>query len=479
MSDAFGTHFLERLQRLLGPGGVITELDEMARHVEEPRRRYHRRPLAVVRPASTQQVAAVVAHCREAGVAIVPQGGNTGLVGGQSVGGSGREVILSLERMREIRDIDAEGASLVVEAGCTLARVQEAAASAGLLFPMSLASEGTATIGGNIATNAGGHLTVRYGNMRQQVLGLEVVLADGRILDGLTVLRKDNSGYDLNQLFIGSEGTLGIITAASLQMVSAPRQSLTGLIAIDSLEHAVVLLRLLRHQLGETISALELMPRLALDFVLEYLPDVHDPLVRPHPWYLLLQADTALAGDWLQGACVKALERGSDEGVTTDAIVAGSDAQAQLLWRLRESISPAQKMGGASLKHDISVPVAAIPEFVETTSRALADTVPGIRPCVFGHVGDGNLHFNLSQPEDMTAEAFHAFEADCNRIVFDQVVRFRGSIAAEHGIGQLRAAELAARADSVRLDTMARLKSCLDPDELLNPGKVLIGKMPP
>jgi len=467
------TELLRHLHRLLGTSGVLTLQEDLARYAAEPRGRYHDRPLAVARPATTAEVAATVSLCRDAGVSIVPQGGNTGLVGGQSVRDPGRELILSLERMREVRRVDADGASMVVEAGCTLATAQAAAETVGLVFPMSLASEGTATVGGNIATNAGGHLTVRYGNMRRQVLGLEVVLADGRVLGGLTALRKDNSGYDLNQLFIGSEGTLGIITAASLNLVPAPRQSMTALIGVTDLPAALTLLRLLRRDLGETVSALELMPRLAMEFVLDYLPDAHDPLVREHPWYLLLQADTAVAGDWLRDACARSLERVGDEGVATDAVVAGNDSQAETLWRLREAISPAQKTGGVSLKHDISVPVAAIPEFVNETCSALAERVPGIRPCVFGHVGDGNLHFNLSQPEGMAPEVFRALEGECNRIVFDAVVRHRGSIAAEHGIGQLRAGELDRRGDAVRLDLMRRLKRALDPEGLLNPGKVL------
>ena len=461
-----------RLEALLGARGCLMA-DAADAYTQEPRGRYHERPLAIVRPETTLEVAAAVSLCREYGVPIVAQGGNTGLVGGQSVLRPGREVVVSLERMRAVRQVDAEGACMTVEAGCPLATAQSAAERAGLLFPMSLASEGTATIGGNIATNAGGHLTIRYGNMRQQVLGLEVVLADGRVLDGLKGLRKDNSGYDLNQLFIGSEGTLGIVTAASLNLVSRPRQSMTALIGAADLPATLTLLRLLRRHLGETVSALELVPRLAMDYVLDYLPDAHDPLVRQHPWYLLLQADTALAGDWLQGACVEAIERAADEGVATDAVVAGNDTQSRALWRLREAISPAQKIGGVSLKHDISVPVAAIPGFVAETCAALERHVPGIRPCVFGHVGDGNLHFNLSQPEAMDAEAFRALEADCNRIVFDAVVRHRGSIAAEHGIGRLRAGELARRGDAVRLELMRRLKHSLDPEGLLNPGKVL------
>jgi len=463
----------DRLRHLLGAGAVISDRAELAERSGEPRGRYHELPLAWVRPASTQQVAAVVALCRDAGIAMVPRGGNTGLVGGQCARAGAREIVIGLERMRAIRHVDAEGASLVAEAGCPLAGVQQAALAAGMMFPMSLASEGTATIGGTVATNAGGHLTIRYGNMRRQVLGLEVVLADGRILEGLKGLRKDNSGYDLNQLFVGSEGTLGIVTAASLGLAPLPRQSMTALIGAPDLPATLALLGCLRRHLGETVSALELMPRLALDYALDYLPDAHDPLVRSHPWYLLLQADTAVAGDWLHDACVQALERAERGGMVADAVVAASDTQARELWRLRDAISPAQKLGGVSLKHDVSVPVAAIPAFVEETCRALEARVPGIRPCVFGHVGDGNLHFNLSQPVDMAAAAFQALEAECNRIVFDAVVRHGGSIAAEHGIGQLRVDELAERADAARLQTMARIKRCLDPEGLFNPGKVL------
>ena len=465
--------FVARLGGLLGRDAVLLPGADLERYVREPRGRFHGKPLAVVRPATTQQVAAVVSLCREAGIAMVAQGGNTGLVGGSSVNEHGGEILISLERMRAVRQVDAEGATLVAEAGCPLARVQEAASSAGLLFPLSLASAGTATIGGNIATNAGGHMTVRYGNTRRQVLGLEVVLADGRIYNGLTALRKDNAGYDLNQLFIGSEGTLGIVTAASLALAPAPRQSLTAMIGLATLESALALLRLMRSRLGETLSAFELMPRLAMDYVLEYLPDAHDPMGQVYPWYVFVQADSAIKGRWLHEVCVEALDTADREGLAREVIVAGNDAQADALWRLRDAVSPAQKLGGVSLKHDISVPVAAIPEFIEQAESALKEAVPGIRPCVFGHVGDGNLHFNLSQPVDMDADAFRGTEAECNRIVFDLVGRHQGSIAAEHGIGRLRRDELAQRTDPVRLELMARLKRCLDPDGLLNPGKVV------
>ena len=474
MNSQAAENLVDRLGHLLGTEAVLTPDDDIDRYVHEPRGRYLGHPLAVVRPATTQQVAATVSLCHEAGIAMVPQGGNTGLVGGAAATGRHDEVLISLERMRGIRRIDAEGATLVAEAGCPLARVQDAAASAGLLFPLSLASAGTATIGGNIATNAGGHMTVRYGNTRRQVLGLEVVLADGRIYNGLTELRKDNSGYDLNQLFIGSEGTLGIVTAASLALVPASRQSLTALVGLDSVAAALALLRLLRSRLGETLSAFELMPQLAMDYVLDYLPDAHHPLGRAHAWYVFVQADSAVAGRWLHEACIEALETADREGLAGDVVVAGNDAQADALWRLRDAVPAAQKLGGVSLKHDISVPVAAIPEFIEETQAALSKAVPGIRPCVFGHVGDGNLHFNLSQPENMTDEAFRATEPQCNRIVFDLVARHHGSIAAEHGIGQFRRDELERRADPVRLELMGRLKQTLDPEGLLNPGKVVV-----
>jgi len=473
MTGSRATPIIERLRRALGDDAVVSDTGDLAAFVGEPRGRYRDLPLAFVRPATTEQVAATVALCREAGIAMVPRGGNTGLVGGQCVLKPRQEVIISLERMRAIRRVDAKGASLIAEAGCPLARVQEAAAEAGLRFPMSLASEGTATIGGNIATNAGGTLTVRYGNMRRQVLGLEVVLADGRVLDGLEGLRKDNSGYDLDQLFVGSEGTLGIVTAASLELAPAPRQSATALIGLPDLPAALDLLRRLRSTLGETLSAAELVPRLAMDFVLDDLPAARDPLTGVYSWYLLIQADTTLAGDWLEETCVQTLAQAADEGLAGDAVVAGSEAKARELWQLREAIPTAQKSGGVSLKHDISVPVSAIPGFVEEACAALTERVPGIRPCVFGHIGDGNLHFNLSQPVAMDAEVFRALEGECNRIVFDAVVRYRGSIAAEHGIGQLRVGELARRGSAVRLDLMRRLKKGLDPEGLLNPGKIL------
>jgi FAD/FMN-containing dehydrogenase len=304
------------------------------------------------------------------------------------------------------------------------------------------------------------------------VLGLEVVLADGRIYRDLSALHKDNSGYDLKQWFIGSEGTLGIITAATLALQPIPRQSATAMVAVASLEAGLALLYVLRRQLGETLSACEFMPRLALDFALEYLPKARDPFVRPHPWYVLLQADSALDGDWLETGFLDMLGAGMEQDQVSEVVVAGSPARAAELWHLRESISPAQKLGGVSIKHDISVPVSRIPAFVESACASLSEAVPGIRPCIFGHLGDGNLHFNLSRPEDMSDEEFRQHEPSCNRIVFDLVGQFRGSIAAEHGIGQLRCDELV-RGQPLKVELMKKIKQALDPDGLFNPGKLM------
>ena len=464
---------INELHAILGAGGLRLPGEVSDRYLHEPRGRFISRPLAVARPADTDQVASVVGLCRKSGVAIVPQGGNTGLVGGASAPGQGRELILSLERMRTIRRVDTEGAFVLAEAGCTLAAIQDAAFSAGMYFPLSLASEGTATIGGNVATNAGGNLTLRYGNARSRVLGLEVVLAEGQVFHGLSELRKDNSGYDLKQLFIGSEGTLGIVTAASLEMVPAPVQRATALAGIDSVAGAVGLLTFLRRKLGETLSSFELISRNALEYVLDYLDNARDPLGRPWPWYVLLQSDSALVGDWLEPAVFDALDSAMADRHAGEVVVAGNRTQAAALWRLRETISAAQSTGGASIKHDIAVPVGRIPGFLDQAGKALAWLVPGVRPCVFGHLGDGNLHFNLSQPAGMTAEDFMELEAECNQVVFDLVERLGGSIAAEHGIGQLRRAELAHRADPVKLQLMGRIKRSLDPESLLNPGKVL------
>jgi len=461
---------LAALAGCLDPSGLLIEPAAIEPYCREPRGRFDSQPLAVARPASTAMLAALVQVCAHYQLAMVPQGGRTGTVGGAAAPLG--ELVISLERLRAIRSVDPIDASAIVEAGLPLAALHEVAAEQGLIYPVSLASEGSATVGGTLATNAGGNLTIRYGNTRAQVLGLEVVLADGRVLSALDPLYKDNSGYDLNQLFIGSEGTLGFITAACLRLKPAPRQTTTALIALPSLNSGLEVLRTLRAGLAETLSAAEFMPRLALDFVLDYLDAARDPFDDSHPWYLLLQADSALAGTGLRSALEAVLEEALESGQADDAVIAESLDQASALWQLREAISPAQARGGISLKHDISVPISRIPEFVARVLPELERAVPGIRPCVFGHLGDGNLHFNLSQPEAMAGEAFRACEPECNRIVFDQVRAYGGSIAAEHGIGQLRVEELA-RGQALKVELMQSIKRALDPQGLMNPGKLV------
>ena len=463
---------LEQLKDLLGADGVLGPDDGIDRYVSEPRRRFHARPLAIARPDSTKKLARLVSLCRQQGIPMIAQGGHTGLVGGGSATTDGTELIISLERLKRIRTIDEADASMVVEAGCTLAAVREAAETRGLMYPVSLASEGTATIGGTLATNAGGNLTIRYGNTRRQVLGLEVVLADGRVLSELSPLRKDNSGFDVKQWFIGSEGTLGIITAATLALMPLPSQQVTAMAGAESLEDGLALLAHLRKTLGETVSACEFMPRLAMEFVLDDLDGARDPFDRPWPWYVLVQSDSALSGQWLENTVLESLQAAIEESKVGDVVIADSGARADELWQLRESISSAQRVGGVSLKHDIAVPVGRIPGFVAAATARLNQAVPGIRPCIFGHLGDGNLHFNLSQPEHMQADEFRSLEPDCNRIIFDLVRDYHGSIAAEHGIGVLRRDELAA-GQPLKVDLMRSIKGALDPDELLNPGKVV------
>lgn len=459
------------LAERLGGANVIVAEDIPKRFVDEPRGRFARRPDLLVRPAGTGEVATVVRKCRAAGVPIVARGGGTGLVGGASIADAG--VLLSLDRMHRIVGVDPDAAAITLEAGATLAAADAAAAEYDLTVPLSLASAGSATIGGVLATNAGGNTTIRHGNARRMVLGLEAVLADGRVLDLMSTLRKDNAGYALGPLLVGSEGTLGIITRAVLALVPRSRQQAVAWCAVATPRAALRLLRRARAGLGETLTAFELVSRRALEFALAHLPDSRDPLAEPSPWYVLVEADSAIAGDWLEGALLGVLGAAAEAGTVENAAVAANRAQADEFWRLRESISPAQKPFGASIKHDISIPTETIPHFIDEACIRLERRLPGIRPCIFGHAGDGNLHFNLTRPEAMSDAAFMALEPELNGIVFDLVGRNRGSIAAEHGIGQLRVAELARRTDPVRLDVLRRIKRALDPDNLLNPGKVL------
>ncbi|MFN3233094.1 MAG: FAD-binding oxidoreductase [Alphaproteobacteria bacterium] len=460
---------LDRIKDILGPGGFIDDPADMAPYLTEWRRRWTGTTPVIARPRDTDQVAAILAHGNEAKIAIVPQGGHTGLCGGAMPDLSGDQVIVSLSRMNQIRRLDPEGFTATVEAGCVLADVQTAAGDADRLFPLSLASEGSAQIGGLLSTNAGGNAVLHYGSARDLTLGLEVVLPDGRIWNGLRALRKDNTGYDLKQLFIGAEGTLGIITAAVLKLFPKPDGMATALFALPSPAAAIALLSLARDIARDALTGFELMPRIGIEFTTRHMPDCRDPFEKPYPWYVLIEISSADGQAALERLFATALE----QALVVDGVIAQSQAQRADLWRLRESLSEAQTFEGGSIKHDVSVPISAIPVFLERAITAVTALVPGIRPVPFGHVGDGNIHFNLSQPPDAVQEVFLDHREEANRLVHDIVVDLDGSISAEHGIGQAKLDELERYKPSVELDMMRQIKQALDPNDIMNPGKVL------
>lgn len=464
---------LARLAAIVGEAYVLTKPADVAGYLVEPRDLFHGKALAVARPKSTAEVAAILALCHETRTPLVPQGGNTGLVGGQVPGEGPPPLILSLTRMNAIREIDTTSNTMIVEAGLTLAGAHAAAAGVDRIFPLDMASSGSCTIGGNLATNAGGVAVIAFGNARDLVNGLEVVLADGRVLSGLSKLKKDNTGYDLKDLFIGSEGTLGIITAAVLRLHPKPGRSDTALVGLASPTAALGLLGLARGRMGSALRAFELIPRIALDFVTQAFPAQHNPLATPHPWYVLIEVAAPGADDGLDAALVAMLGEAAEQGVVADAAVAASDAQRRAIWALREHIPLAQKHFGGSIKHDISVPIAAVPAFLSEVEAAMARAVPGARLCAFGHLGDGNIHCNVQQPEGADTAAFLARWDEVNEIVHAIVARHDGSISAEHGIGQLKRHLLPRVKDPVALETMRAIKAALDPHHILNPGKVL------
>ena len=463
---------LATLKAIVGEANVLTSDADVAPYVTDWRGRYRGSARAVVRPSTTADVAAVVRCCAEHGAPVVPQGGNTGLCGGATPREDSGEVVVSLSRLTRVRALDAGNATLTVEAGMPLARVQQAADDAGLLFPLSLAAEGSCTIGGNLATNAGGTAVLRYGNARELVLGLEVVLADGRIWDGLKGLRKDNTGYDIKQLFLGSEGTLGIITAAVLKLFPKPRTSATALAALADVDAAIALLGLLRQALGDRLTGFELVSDECIALTRKQFPALPDPLPG-YPWYALAQADDPAADSPLAVQLEAALAAAVEQHVAGDAAIAQSAAQAAELWALREHIPEAQRLEGANIKHDISLPVSRIPAFLADAQVALGSALRGVRYVVFGHLGDGNLHYNLSAPAGTPAAAFLGEAARANRIVYDLVARLGGSFSAEHGIGQMKRGELLRYKSAVEIELMQRIKRALDPDALLNPGKVV------
>jgi FAD/FMN-containing dehydrogenase len=465
--------FAASLGAIVGEAHLLTAPDAMAPYLTDWRGRFTGRALAVVLPCDTREVAEVVAACAKAGVPIVPQGGRTGLVLGSVPDAGGSAIVLSLRRLNRIRAIDAANRSMTVEAGCILHDIQQAALDAGMLFPLSLASEGSCTIGGNLATNAGGTAVLRYGNTRELCLGLEVVTAQGQVWDGLRALRKDNTGYALRELFIGAEGTLGVITAAVLKLVPQPRGILTALVALDSPRAAVALLSRMQDGCGAALTGFELMSDVCLGLVHEHFPDLPRPFARPHPQYALLEVSSSESESHAAGLVESAVGAALEAGIALDAVLASSASQSAGLWKLRENISPAQAAAGKNIKHDISLPVSRIPDFIEHTDRALQSAFPGCQVVCFGHLGDGNLHYNVAPPPGIGHDSFLAHQDAINRIVHDSVAAYGGSISAEHGIGALKREELARYKEAVELDMMRAIKAALDPLGIMNPGKIL------
>jgi FAD/FMN-containing dehydrogenase len=449
---------------LIGEGNVLVSAQDTAAYTVDWRKQYRGAALCVLRPASTAEVAALVGLCAREGVAIVPQGGNTGLSGGSVPTGARPEVVLSLSRLARIRSIDALNDTITVEAGCVLAEIQRAAREAGRLFPLSLAAEGSCQIGGNLSTNAGGVNVLRYGNAREQVLGLEVVLPDGRVWDGLRALRKDNTGYDLKQLFLGAEGTLGVITAAVLKLQPLPSASATAWVAVPDPRRAVALLAQLRQACGDRLTAFELLSRRCVDAVLQHRPGMRDPIPGTGSWFVLVELADSGGDAELTQRLEQGLADACDGNLASDAVVAKSKAESAALWAIRETIPEAQF---ANVKHDVSVPVSKVPELIERAGRGLAAAFPGAPVYAFGHIGDGNIHYNVGD------QALLARREEVNRVVYDVVAALGGSISAEHGLGQLKREEIRRHKGALELELMRTLKAALDPQGLMNPGKLL------
>jgi len=463
-----------RIAAAVGPQGLITDARDMEPYVVDWRGMVRGTTPAVVRPADTQQVAAVVKICAETQTPVVPQGGNTGMCGASVPHADGREIVLSLARMNRILEVDALNNTATVEAGCVLANIRQAAAEAGRLFPLSLGAEGSCQIGGNLSTNAGGVNVLRYGNTRDLVLGLEVVLPDGRIWNGLRSLRKDNTGYDLKHLFIGAEGTLGIITAAVLKLFPQPKSTATAWTAVPHPEAALELLALLRQHCGDRVAAFELISRNCLDLVLRHIPGTRDPLSAAHAWYVLTDLSDSREGDVLRDELEQALAAAMERGLLTDAVIAENQTQAQALWRMREAIPEAARAEtGMLYRHDIAVAVSRVPAFISEAQSALEQHFPGVNVICFGHLGDGNLHYNAfvagRNRDDAAARGAH----DVTEVVYDIVQRYQGSFSAEHGIGLFKVDDLKRYKSAVELELMRTLKHALDPHNLMNPGKVL------
>src|SRR6516162_8166391 len=463
---------LQRIKDAVGPAGWVADPHDQEPYLVEARRLYHGATGLVVRPASTKEVAAVVRICAEAGLAIVPQGGNTGLVGGGVPPQDGHNVVLALGRMNRIRAIDPVNFTMTVEAGCILAHLHEAAAEVDRLFPLSLGAEGSCQIGGNLSTNAGGIAVLRYGNTRELTLGVEVVLPDGQVWDGLRGLRKDNTGYDLKQLFIGGEGTLGIITAATIKLFPKLCEVETAFLGLGRVEHAMGLFAEARAATADQLTAFELIPRAALELALVDVPGTIDPLAAPYPWYVLLEMSSSQTESGIRRLLERLLETALKEDLVADGVIAESGAQAKELWRIREAIVEAQNYSG-SIKHDVAVPVSRVADFINRATHLVTERLPGIQPMAFGHVGDGNIHFNLTQPEGTDKEAYLAHWQEFNDIVHGVVREFAGSISAGHGVGRLKRDEITHYKAPIEIELMRRVKRALDPDNIMNSGKLV------
>lgn len=467
------TDFLLACTAILGPDHVITDEVTQAPYLHEWRKRKVGKALAVLCPATTADVAAIVQLCSDYHISIVPQGGNTGLVYGGIPDQSGEAVLISLRRLNRIRNIDVNNNTMTVEAGCILQTLQEAASSHQRLFPLSLASEGSCTIGGNLSSNAGGTAVLRYGNTRELCLGLEVVTAQGLIWDGLRGLRKDNTGYDLRDLFIGAEGTLGIITAAVIKLFPPTSSQICAFIAVESIEHAVKLLSHLKRHHGEHLNAFELMNALSLKLVAAAFPSLQIPTQHNTAYYVLIEVASNHDDEKLRTQLEISLSTALESELASDAIITQNITQREQCWKIRESISEAQAHHGKNIKHDISLPISNVASFVDECNRALDNFAPGCQFVTFGHLGDSNLHYNVSAPTGMQTEVFLELQAPINRIVHDLVHQFKGSISAEHGIGELKKEELRRYKSEVELNLMRQIKQALDPLNIMNPGKIL------
>ncbi|ELT50571.1 FAD-binding oxidoreductase [Brucella intermedia] len=467
------TALIERFSAIVGEKNALTAPEDLAAYLIEQRDLYHGRTPLVLRPGSTEEVAAIMKLASETKTPVVPQGGNTGLVGGQQPDESGTAIILSLGRMNRIRNLDTVGNLVTLEAGVILKNLQDAVEKAGRLFPLSLGAEGSCQIGGNLGSNAGGTAVLAYGNMRELCLGLEVVLPTGEVLNDLRYVKKDNTGYDLKDLFVGSEGTLGVITAAVLKIFPQPKGKGVAYAGLRSPEDVLRLFQLATEHAGPSLTGFELMPRVGVEFTVRHVDGVRDPLESPHYWYVLIDISSSRSEEDARATLETILTEAFENDIIQDAAIGESVAQAQSFWKMREEMSWAQKPEGGSIKHDISVPVASIPAFIHEANAATLKMIPGARIVCFGHIGDGNLHYNVSQPVDADKEAFLARWHELNHRIHTIVASYTGSISAEHGIGQLKREELAFFKQDVALDLMRRIKAAFDPAGIMNPGKVL------